>query len=430
MTKCKRTWTKVMPYLLKGSFGLEREAMRVDENGLPAQTAHPFAGTCRISRDFSENQMELITNVWNTPEEVCNELTQLHCKAEKKLSEMSTGKEYLWPFSNPPKISGEEDNPVALFNGDSRWKTEYRRYLKQKYGSRLMLYSGVHVNFSFSEEFLNALYEQCCIGFEDRTSFVNHVYLDLNAWGTRMAWLIVYLMAASPVYHGTLHKKGSETVISKYASPRCSKIGYWNEFDPILDYMDLQSYVNSIKSYVTSGELLYPAELYYPVRIKPRGNYDLDTLARYGVDHIEFRVIDDNPFEPSGVCKKDVEFLHLLMIYLLFREDREFTPKEQVTVLNDMKTAALLDDSILLSNGISIRENAKLELEKMSMFFKDKENTEEISEYIENVLNYQFSKLKKGCRYAERVVAEFSDNYQEKGTALAKQHSKELLRSV
>lgn len=415
-----------MPYLLKGNFGLERETMRVDSMGRPAQTAHPFSGSSRISRDFSENQMEFITDVWDSPEKACQELVELHSKAQKKMLKAQTGKEYLWPFSNPPKISGDDDNPVALFSGDSRWKTEYRKYLKKKYGSRLMLYSGVHVNFSFAEEFLTALYDECCIGFEDRTSFVNHVYLDLNAWGTRYSWLVVYLMAASPIYDGSFNGTKKGTIISKYASPRSSKIGYWNEFDPILDYTDLYSYVNSIKNYVIKGDLLYPAELYYPVRIKPKGNYDLDTLMMYGVDHIEFRVVDCNPFQMSGVCIEDVKFIHILMIYLLFKDDKEFTAEEQVNALNDMKTAALLDDNKKLSNGISIRENAERELIALRNFFNDKEKNQEVSDYIEEAISYQFLKLKAKGRYADQVIRGYSKDYQKNGLKLAKKYAEEL----
>ena len=435
--------------------------MRIDERGALAQSAHPFASSSHISRDFSENQTEFITGIRQTPEAVCEELEQLHRRALRKLSAHPSGSEYLWPFSNPPQIFSDSDNPVAQFNGDSRWKTEYRKYLKEKYGSRLMLYSGVHVNFSFSEEFLQALYEQCCIGIEDRTSFVNHVYLDLNAWGTRYAWLVVYLTAASPVYHSSLTggrdergitgteagdasgapgttarpeksdadgaPRASGTVVSRYASPRCGWDGYWNTFDPILDYSDLGSYVESILKYVESGALLYPAELYYPVRIKPMGRYSLDTLLHYGVNHIEFRTVDANPFEPTGVCVEDVRFLHLLILYLLFRPDRKFTEKEQKQALADMKTAALMDDGTILSNGLSVHDSAARALAEIQRFFLEREMGEADRTRVMKTLEYQKAKLVRGGRYADRVAADFAEDYQDRGLALAKKYAAELL---
>lgn len=420
--------------------------MRIDEKGALAQSAHPFASSGHISRDFSENQTEFITGIRQTPEAVCEELEQLHRRALRKLSAHPGGPEYLWPFSNPPQIFSDNDNPVAQFNGDSRWKTEYRKYLKEKYGSRLMLYSGVHVNFSFSEEFLQALYEQCCIGIEDRTSFVNHVYLDLNAWGTRYAWLVVYLTAASPVYHSSLTGGRDEcgitgteagdvdgapgasgTVVSRYASPRCGWDGYWNTFDPILDYSDLGSYVESILKYVESGALLYPAELYYPVRIKPMGRYSLDTLLHYGVNHIEFRTVDANPYEPAGVCVEDVRFLHLLILYLLFRPDRKFTEKEQKQALADMKTAALMDDGTILSNGLSVHDSAARALAEIQHFFLEREMGEADRTRVMKTLEYQKAKLVRGGRYADRVAADFAEDYQDRGLALAKKYAADLL---
>lgn len=449
MDNNRENWKAVSRHLFDGNFGLERETMRIDERGALAQSAHPFASSGHISRDFSENQTEFITGIRQTPEAVCEELERLHRRALRKLSAHPGGPEYLWPFSNPPRIFSDSDNPVAQFNGDSRWKTEYRKYLKGKYGSRLMLYSGVHVNFSFSEEFLQALYEQCCIGIEDRTSFVNHVYLDLNAWGTRYAWLVVYLTAASPVYHSSLtggrdeqEPAGSEasgtsatpsapgasgTVKSRYASPRCGWDGYWNTFDPILDYSDLGSYVESILKYVESGALLYPAELYYPVRIKPMGRYSLDTLLHYGVNHIEFRTVDANPFEPAGVCVEDVRFLHLLILYLLFRPDRKFTEEEQKQALADMKTAALMDDGAILSGGLSVHDSAARALAEIQRFFREREMGEADRECVMETLEYQKAKLVRGGRYADRVAADFGEDYQERGLALAKKYAAELL---
>lgn len=446
MDNSRENWKAVSRHLFDGNFGLERETMRIDEKGALAQSAHPFASSGHISRDFSENQTEFITGIRQTPEAVCEELEQLHRRALRKLSAHPGGPEYLWPFSNPPQIFSDNDNPVAQFNGDSRWKTEYRKYLKEKYGSRLMLYSGVHVNFSFSEEFLQALYEQCCIGIEDRTSFVNHVYLDLNAWGTRYAWLVVYLTAASPVYHSSLTGGRDEcgitgteagdvdgapgasgTVVSRYASPRCGWDGYWNTFDPILDYSDLGSYVESILKYVESGALLYPAELYYPVRIKPMGRYSLDTLLHYGVNHIEFRTVDANPYEPAGVCVEDVRFLHLLILYLLFRPDRKFTEKEQKQALADMKTAALMDDGTILSNGLSVHDSAARALAEIQHFFLEREMGEADRTRVMKTLEYQKAKLVRGGRYADRVAADFAEDYQDRGLALAKKYAADLL---
>lgn len=440
--------SKAIDFLFKGNFGLEKECIRIDENGRMADTPHPFGRDEKISRDFSENQTEFITGVNDTPKAACDELTVLHRKAVKILDTLPTGKEYFWPFSNPPRIFGENDNPVARFNGEKEWKTEYRKYLKEKYGSKLMLYSGVHINFSLSQEWLKGIYEWLCLNdrpcAENRlfkecgeyTEFVNRIYMRLVAWGTRYSWLIVYLFGASPVFDASFFDETgdkktaddfSSTVVSKYATPRCSEIGYWNDFDPILDYVSLERYIKSINSYVENGALNIPAELYYPVRIKSRGDFSMQTLLEKGIDHIEFRIIDDNPYEPTGVCRSDIEFMHLLMIYFLFRHESDFTPEKQKNALSDMKRAALLDQNARLSNGRSIRENAKEILAKIRNFYREEGFTEEHCAYIESAIEYQESKL-AGARYADRVVKDFSGDYWEKGLELAKEHARTLLK--
>ena len=62
--------------------------------------------------------------------------------------------ERLWVLGNPPYIENEKDIPVALFEGENVSKTAYRDYLSDKYGRYKMTFSGIHVNFSFSEELL------------------------------------------------------------------------------------------------------------------------------------------------------------------------------------------------------------------------------------------------------------------------------------
>lgn len=105
-------------------------------------------------------------------------------------------------------------------------------------------------------------------------------------------------------------EKTSTQILHKYASARCSEIGYWNYFVPILKYNDLQSYVDS-------GQVKAPAELYYPVRLKPIGENSLEHLTESVIHHIELRMLDLNPLDPAEIKKEDIHFLHYFIIYLL-----------------------------------------------------------------------------------------------------------------
>ena len=125
--------------LYSGGFGLERETLRVYMDGRLSQTLHPFGDDPHISRDFCENQVEIITPPTGSPREAVASLLAFHRKASEKLRSLPTGQEVLWPFSNPPAISGEDEIPIARFSGTQSDKTTYREYLARKYGKRIEL---------------------------------------------------------------------------------------------------------------------------------------------------------------------------------------------------------------------------------------------------------------------------------------------------
>lgn len=453
--------------ILMARMGLEKESLRVDRRGRLAQTPHPFPEDAELDVDFSGNQLEFITGVCDSADEVWEDLRRLHRKAARVLKNRETGSEFLWPFSNPPYVQAEGENPPMAFYGEKAWKTEYRNHLKERYGTQLMLYSGIHFNLSFPEKFREAISAMGDAGVgagcgRQKRRSADASYLNLAAWTTRYAWLIVYLFAASPVLDESYFTPGKKdgTPCLKYASPRSSEIGYWNDFEPVLDYRSLEGYVNSILKYTADGTLMSPAELYYPVRLKPAGLYDLERLRQEGVSHIEIRIIDENPYSEIGIFREDVRFLHLLMVYLASRAPKPFPEGEQLWALRDMKRAALFDDSTCLFNGLSIRENAAQALQEMEEFFAGGAGAAPGGSasgdgsapvgvaapvtgsapcggsapvggsaewaYIREALDFQWRKLEPGGRPAEVIREKFREGYNRKGLELAKAHSRKL----
>ena len=147
----------VAELLMQGGFGLEMEGLRVNGEGYLAHTAHPFGDHASIERDFCENQVEMVTTVCTGPKAVQRELKQLRKTVLSTLKSMPGGREYLWPFSNPPYVKNEEDIPIAYYSGEMAAKTAYREYLANRYGRYKMLFSGIHFNYSFSEELMRIL---------------------------------------------------------------------------------------------------------------------------------------------------------------------------------------------------------------------------------------------------------------------------------
>ena len=353
----------IRKYLAKAEFGIERESLRVCSDGTLAQSPHPLGKNKNIDRDFCENQIEFISDVFNEPEQVIEQLLYLQKIVNGRLRENG---EFLWAFSNPPKISGESEIPVAEYEGKLKNKSVYRHYLAQKYGKVKMLFSGVHLNFSFTYELVKNAFEQS--GEINFTDFKNNLYLSLAERLTEYAWLVVYLMSASPVADSTIGTKSNI-----YSSVRCSEIGYWNYFTPVLDF-------NS-----------------------------LETLAEQGINHLELRVIDVNPLTPTGILPDDIKFIHLLILYLASLPKKSLTAKEQIKAISDIKTSAVFGNNEIRERAVNVLTDIRNFTEKNFPQYND-------------IIACQIKKTQKGNSYAEIVSERFGDNYMEKGLALAKEY--------
>lgn len=350
----------VVRHLGAGNVGLEKESLRVTGDGFMAQTRDPFIGNPNIVKDFSENQTEINTPVCSCVKEAVACLEEYSAYIRKKIGAMPEP-ELLWPFSNPPYIRDESDIPVAQYEGDEWAKTEYRYYLAGRYGKYMMTFSGIHYNYSFSDELLRAEYEAVrrseaeagaavsdeagARGYSSFREFKDHFYVSLASKMLVYNWLIVAVTAASPILDISYLEKGKigESAFNGMSSVRCSEMGYWNFFTPVLDYSSIEKYADSILGYIQYGMIRGESELYFPIRLKPAGKYSVAKIKEEGVSHIELRMIDLNPYLPEGLDVRDAEFIKLLLIYLAALPDREITPHEQIQAVKNTKNAAHYD---------------------------------------------------------------------------------------
>ena len=113
--------------LLKGQFGLEREALRINHSGEIANTKHPevFKETNPfITKDFSESQIEMVTPPCDSIDSAVNFLEDIQTIVLENIDG-----EFLWKQSNPPIIKDLEDIEIASFENKADF--EYRKYLSQ-----------------------------------------------------------------------------------------------------------------------------------------------------------------------------------------------------------------------------------------------------------------------------------------------------------
>ncbi|WP_195466963.1 bifunctional glutamate--cysteine ligase GshA/glutathione synthetase GshB [Clostridium sp. D43t1_170807_H7] len=338
--------------ILSGNFGIERETLRLDQNGYLAKSDHPEefgdkAHNPYITTDFSESQIEVITPALQDVKEAYDFTRALY-----DIVAMEIGDEYLWPESIPCIIPDDKDIPVAKFADHSKESQEYREKLLLKYGGKKQLISGIHYNFSFDESIIEKLYEDS----EKKLSykeFKNSIYLKVARNYLRYRWLIVYLFGASPVVHESfidgckcpLKEINNNEYSSVGAiSHRNGKCGYKNKVDLFPSYNSVNEYLESIDGYIKDELIENHKELYSQVRLKPSDTKNFkESLLNDGIKYLEYRTIDINPFEKGGISLDDLRFLQVFNIYLLSKEESEF---------ENWQEEALENQQLIAVNGI------------------------------------------------------------------------------
>ena len=309
-------------------------------------------------------------------------------------------------------------------------KTTYREYLSDRYGRYKMTLSGIHINFSFAEALLRE--DFALSGEKDFQEYKNQLYVILAERAAAYGWIMTALTSASPLLDSSFVEKGRYGVdeFNGMASTRCSELGYWNYFSPILNYGDIRAYADSIQKYVDDGLLVAPTELYYPIRLKPRGKNDLSRLRNEGVDHIELRMVDLNPLEPAGLDLKDLEFAQLLLVWLAGTPRQPFSLKDQVQAVQNFKNAAHYDlktVKIVVPDGevYSVADAGHKVIGFMREFYRN------FPQEVLDILDFEEEKFTDPeKRYAWRIRREFANGFVQKGLALAEVRQREAVSHV
>ncbi|MFC3913106.1 glutamate--cysteine ligase [Pseudaeromonas sharmana] len=337
--------------------GLERESLRITPEGRLSQREHPnVLGAAlthpNITTDYAESLMEFITPVSDSMETMLAQLADIHRYSAQHLCD-----ERLWPMSMPCFINDEETIRLAQYGTSNigRMKNLYRQGLHHRYGSLMQVISGVHFNFSMPDSFWSEWQELRGVRCQCKR-FISDGYMALIRNVYRYGWLIPYLFGASPAICSSFlqgrqtglpfEKLGRGTLYLPYAtSLRLSDLGYTNKAQSSLgiNHDNLDSYLISVRRALrtrseefaalgvkVNGEyrqlndniLQLENELYAPIRPKrtPRaGERTLSALEHRGIEYIELRTLDINPFTPLGVDIQQLRFLDLFLVWCLLK---------------------------------------------------------------------------------------------------------------
>ena len=343
--------------------GIERESLRIKGNGAISTLGHPKGvGSAltngHITTDFSESLLEFITPVSESATETLAQLKDL-----QKFTLEHMGDELLWPISMPCFIEDQDDIVLAQFGNSNtaRMKTLYREGLKNRYGSMMQAIAGVHFNFSLPDTFWD-LWINKTQGSENNKETKSAAYFAMIRNYRRFCWLIPYLYGASPAICSSFVKGKSTTLPFKkigkgslylpYAtSLRMSDLGYTNSAQSGLMtcYNQVDTYIESLRKAIStpsdvfekfagkkdgqyqqlnSNVLQIENELYSPIRPKqPTKPLEkpTDALQARGVEYIEVRALDVNPFSDIGIERNQFFFLDVFLVYCVVMPSPDMT---------------------------------------------------------------------------------------------------------
>ena len=342
--------------LAGGRKGIEKESLRVTDDGQLALSPHPSAlGSALTNRyittDFSEALLEFVTpayaSTWEAQQAICDihQFTYAHL-----------GDELLWPASMPCSVSGDEGVPLAQYGTSNvgRMKTIYRRGLGHRYGRPMQTIAGVHFNYSLPAPFW-AMYKELLGDKRGDDAFRSDHYLGLVRNFRRFGWLVLYLFGASPALcrsftaHGDLDMPSLNdgTLYEPHGtSLRMSDLGYSNKTQasihislngleeyteglnaairtPEPDYERIGVKVDGEYRQLNANKLQIENEYYSavrPKRVARSGERPTAALKRGGIEYVEIRSIDLNVFDPAGVNQTTMRFMEAFLIYCLLAD--------------------------------------------------------------------------------------------------------------
>ena len=307
--------------------GIEKESLRVSGSSISTSN-HPekFGAALtnpHITTDFSEALLEVITGKRKKIDDSIDDLEMVLAFCHQNTEDI------IWPGSIPCSIEDEDQIRIAEYgtSNSAKLKELYRKGLSLRYGSMMQCVSGIHYNFSLNDSFFNIWNGQngCTKDFQ------NKKYLNLVRNFRRNAWLLIYLFGASPVVPNSFIGKREnflyslnkdDSFLEHSTSLRMSQLGYMSEAQDNLNiaYNSLEEYTDNLKLALTKQHPPYQEigikdgdeflqindciiqieNEYYssirPKRVVSSGERPINILKEKGIEYVEVRCMDNNPF--------------------------------------------------------------------------------------------------------------------------------------
>jgi glutamate--cysteine ligase len=343
--------------LLGGLRGIERETLRVDDHGHLASTPHPLAlGSALTHPQITTDYAETCWNSSRRPKPTSRHHRQARWHPPLRLQQ--AGRRTAVEPVHAGQLPAEEDIAIAWYGSSNMGmlKHVYRRGLALRYGKAMQCIAGIHYNYSLDEGLWRCWLPANRQPSADRQGFQSDAYLATIRNFRRYSWLLMYLFGASPVLQRLparpphkLDTLSDDTLYLPYAtSLRMSDLGYQNDAQSGLSPHEncLDSYVAALTKAVNQPYAPYAAlgtkrdgewiqlstnvlqieNEYYstirPKRVIQTGERPIQALCARGVQYIEVRCMDVDPFEPVGISLTTGRFLDAFLLFCALEKAR------------------------------------------------------------------------------------------------------------
>ncbi len=361
-------------HLTKLKRGIEKESLRVTPDGRLSQAPHPEVLGSKlthkwITTDYAEPLLEFITPAFQDLQRPLRFLSDVHRFVYQHL-----GEEKIWVNSMPCLLGDELSIPIADYGSSNsgRMKNVYRQGLWHRYGRHMQTIAGIHYNLSIPENFWQLYHEQQRCE-RDLQAFISENYFALIRNFLRNVGLVVYLYGASPAVCSSflqdrdhkLEALNKHTLYMRYGtSLRMSDLGYHNDAQSGLNvsYNSLSEYARSLQyairtpyseyekiGIIKNGEyqqlntniLQIENEFYSSIRPKrtaKRGQRPTCALASAGVEYVELRCVDLDPFTPMGISESQIMFLDVFALYCMLQNSPPIDDEEKECNSHNLQT--------------------------------------------------------------------------------------------
>ncbi len=312
-------------------FGIERETHRMSPDGELSRLSQPSDLTPpQFTKDFAETQLEIVTEPHGSIPKLLSELDRLTAAARSAVRP-----ELLWPFSIPPRLPSREIAIASLGAGRKAREGElYRRGLALRYGTARQMICGLHVNVSIGDGLASGIKTDYPFAPHEtggRPSDAPYLRLARNLYEDLPH--LILLTGASPLPGGLAIAGNSPAV-----SYRNSVYGYaGREFRPYLDLTSVERYTAGLRRGLTTESERFrefglvqngvptqrnarvfqmEKEFYAPIRLKRTsrdGTNGLRALERHGIEYLELRFVDVDPFSAGGISAGTLTLLALFI---------------------------------------------------------------------------------------------------------------------